>query len=71
MFNDIVLESSLEHSLRTIAYSIINKKKNLAPLRNIMFYGPPGTGKTLFAKNLAYHSNMDYAIMTGADISPF
>jgi ATPase family AAA domain-containing protein 3A/B len=35
-----------------------------------MFYGPPGTGKTLFAKNLAYFSGMDYAIMTGADISP-
>jgi len=42
----------------------------MAPLRNIMFYGPPGTGKTLFAKQLAYFSNMDYAILTGADVAP-
>ncbi len=27
--------------------------------------GPPGTGKTLFAKGLARHSGLDYAIMTG------
>lgn len=35
-----------------------------------MFHGPPGTGKTLFAKSLAQNCGMDYAIMTGADISP-
>jgi ATP-dependent 26S proteasome regulatory subunit len=28
-----------------MSYSLLNKKKNLAPLRNIMLYGPPGTGK--------------------------
>ncbi|MEQ2226990.1 ATPase AAA domain-containing protein 3-B [Ilyodon furcidens] len=33
-------------------------------------YGPPGTGKTLFAKKLAVHSGMDYAIMTGGDVAP-
>lgn len=33
-------------------------------------YGPPGTGKTLFAKKLALHSGMDYAIMTGGDVAP-
>ena len=32
--------------------------------------GPPGTGKTLFAKKLAQHSGLDYAIMTGGDVSP-
>lgn len=32
--------------------------------------GPPGTGKTLFAKGLARHSGLDYAIMTGGDIAP-
>lgn len=53
-----------------MSYSLINKKKNLAPLRNIMLYGPPGTGKTLFAKSLATSSGMDYAILTGSDIAP-
>jgi hypothetical protein len=33
-------------------------------------HGPPGTGKTLFAKKLAKHSGLDYAILTGGDISP-
>lgn len=33
-------------------------------------YGPPGTGKTMFAKSLAKHSGMDYAIMTGGDVAP-
>ena len=35
-----------------------------------MFYGPPGTGKTLVAKQLARHSGLDYAIMSGGDVAP-
>ena len=38
--------------------------------RNLMFHGPPGTGKTMFAKKLAMHSDMDYAVMTGGDVAP-
>ena len=38
--------------------------------RNLLFYGPPGTGKTMFAKKLAMHSDMDYAILTGGDVAP-
>ena len=38
--------------------------------RNLLFYGPPGTGKTMFAKKLAMHSEMDYAILTGGDVAP-
>jgi hypothetical protein len=38
--------------------------------RNVLFYGPPGTGKTMFAKRLAAHSGLDYAIMTGGDVAP-
>ena len=41
-----------------------------APYRNIMLYGPPGTGKTMFAKNMARNSGMDYAILTGGDVTP-
>ena len=29
-----------------------------------------GTGKTMFAKKLAMHSGMDYAVMTGGDVAP-
>merc|ERR1712112_549978 len=38
--------------------------------RNLLFHGPPGTGKTMFAKKLAMHSDMDYAVMTGGDVAP-
>jgi ATPase family AAA domain-containing protein 3A/B len=37
---------------------------------HISYAGPPGTGKTLFAKGLARHSGLEYAIMTGGDIAP-
>ena len=48
----------------------MNRKTNVAPLRNVCFYGPPGTGKTLFAKKLSYYSGMDYAIFSGSDVIP-
>ena len=56
--------------MKSISYAVLNRKKHYAPYRNFMFYGPPGTGKTLFAKKLALKSGMDYAVMTGADVSP-
>ena len=70
IFEGIVLKKELEEQLQTATYAILNRKKNSAPFRNILFWGPPGTGKTLFAKKLALHSGLDYAIMTGADVAP-
>lgn len=66
----VVLEESLSDQLRNIAMSTANTKKNKAPFRHLLLHGPPGTGKTLFAKNLAKHSGLDYAIFTGGDIAP-
>ncbi|KAK3105048.1 hypothetical protein FSP39_016060 [Pinctada imbricata] len=66
----IVLEPSLEERLRDIAIATRHTKKNSGFYRNILMYGPPGTGKTMFAKSLAKHSGMDYAIMTGGDVAP-
>ncbi|CAM9744321.1 unnamed protein product [Chrysoparadoxa australica] len=60
----------LEDRLRRIATSTANTKKNGAPFRHLLLHGPPGTGKTLFAKGLAQHSGLDYAIMTGGDVAP-
>ncbi|ESO88766.1 hypothetical protein LOTGIDRAFT_72085, partial [Lottia gigantea] len=66
----IILKPSLEERLRDIAIATKHTRKNKGFYRNILMYGPPGTGKTMFAKSLARHSGMDYAIMTGGDIAP-
>ncbi|XP_044134213.1 ATPase family AAA domain-containing protein 3A [Bufo gargarizans] len=66
----VVLSPKLEERVRDIAISTRNTKQNKGLYRNILMYGPPGTGKTLFAKKLAVHSGMDYAIMTGGDVAP-
>ncbi|KAM3922771.1 ATPase family AAA domain-containing protein 3A [Leptodactylus fuscus] len=66
----VVLSPKLEERVRDIAIATRNTKQNKGLYRNILMYGPPGTGKTLFAKKLATHSGMDYAIMTGGDVAP-
>ncbi|KAL0978425.1 hypothetical protein UPYG_G00170250 [Umbra pygmaea] len=66
----VVLSPNLEERVRDIAIATRNTRKNKGLYRNILMYGPPGTGKTLFAKKLAMHSGMDYAIMTGGDVAP-
>jgi len=66
----IVLEKGLDTQLRQIATSTAYTKKNRAPFRHLLLHGPPGTGKTMFARGLAQHSGLDYAILTGGDIAP-
>merc|ERR1712223_2260209 len=66
----IVLDPNLESRLRDVAIATKNTKLNGGMFRNLLYYGPPGTGKTMFAKKLAMHSGMDYAIMTGGDVAP-
>mmetsp|Transcript_51914 Transcript_51914/g.78842 ORF Transcript_51914/g.78842 Transcript_51914/m.78842 type:complete len:576 (-) Transcript_51914:16-1743(-) len=66
----IVLEKDLDSQLRKVAVSTANTKKNRAPFRHLLLHGPPGTGKTMFARGLAQHSGLDYAVLTGGDIAP-
>ncbi|XP_032377199.1 uncharacterized protein LOC116692788 [Etheostoma spectabile] len=66
----VVLSATLEERVRDVAIATRNTRQNRGLYRNILMYGPPGTGKTLFAKKLALHSGMDYAIMTGGDVAP-
>ncbi|XP_022914276.1 ATPase family AAA domain-containing protein 3A homolog [Onthophagus taurus] len=66
----VILAPRLEERLRDVAIATKNTKQNRGLYRNILMHGPPGTGKTMFAKKLAKHSNMDYAILTGGDVAP-
>lgn len=66
----VVLEPKLEERLRDIAIATKNTRKNNGFYRNILLHGAPGTGKTMFARKLAEHSGMDYAIMSGGDVAP-
>lgn len=67
---DVIFRPSIEEELRDVAIATRNTKMNKSFYRNFMFYGPPGTGKTLFAKRLAQHSGMDFAMFSGGDVGP-
>merc|ERR1712066_793097 len=66
----IVLQKEIEAQLRKIAFSTTHTTRNRAPFRHLLLHGPPGTGKTLFARRLAQHSGLDFAVFTGGDIAP-
>lgn len=67
---DVIFRPTIEEELRDVAIATRNTKMNRSFYRNFMFYGPPGTGKTLFAKRLAQHSGMDFAMFSGGDVGP-
>jgi ATPase family AAA domain-containing protein 3A/B len=65
-----VFHEKLERSLLRIAAQANGARASKTPFRHCLFVGPPGTGKTLFAKKLAAHARMDYAVMSGGDVAP-
>ncbi|CAX64041.1 hypothetical protein PFAG_01605 [Plasmodium falciparum Santa Lucia] len=69
IFDQIVLNEELQEKLQWSINSLKNSNKYNLYLKNILLHGPPGTGKTLFAKTLSYHSNFDYIIINGGDVS--
>ncbi len=69
--DEVILEPKTQTTLYNFADEIKNTYENGLPFRHALFYGLPGTGKTMFAKAMAQHCGLDYAIMSGADFSQF
>jgi ATPase family AAA domain-containing protein 3A/B len=69
--SDMVLAPDVEQRIVMLAEDTKQTRAYGLPYQNVLFYGPPGTGKTEFAKTLAYYSEMDYAILSGADFDQF
>ncbi|GLJ19589.1 hypothetical protein SUGI_0354460 [Cryptomeria japonica] len=69
-FGDVILHPSLQKRIEQLGKATANTKSHEAPFRNMLFYGPPGTGKTMAARELAYKSGLEYAMMTGGDVAP-
>lgn len=65
-----VLSPELGTRLSTLGRAAASARRRGAPMRNVLFHGTPGTGKTMAALELARHSGLDYAVMTGGDVAP-
>eukprot|EP01082_Thalassiosira_pseudonana_P015613 g14171.t1 g14171 contig9:1319467-1322057(-) len=69
-FKDLILPMDLKDRVMDLADSARNARRHNAPFRHVLLYGPPGTGKTMVAKKLASVIGVDYALMSGGDVSP-
>ena len=69
-FSDLILPQELKSRIVELAHSAKNANKHEAPYRHVLLHGAPGTGKTLVAKKLADVIGIDYALMSGGDVSP-
>lgn len=69
--DEVILEPKAQTTLYNFADEIKNTYENGLPFRHVLFYGLPGTGKTMFARAMAQHCGLDYAMMSGADFSQF
>lgn len=67
----MVISDALKIDLEYIMKTTKNIQKNGGQFENVLLHGAPGTGKTLFAKLLAEHCGMDYAIVPAANVSQF
>ncbi|CAK9100531.1 ATPase family AAA domain-containing protein 3 [Durusdinium trenchii] len=67
---DVILPAAQTRQVDRIARATRAAHETESALRHVLFYGPPGTGKTMVARHLSKWCDLDYAIMSGADVAP-
>ncbi|MDQ5890142.1 MAG: ATPase family protein [Candidatus Dependentiae bacterium] len=67
--SDMILNPDLAKKLERISNMIKLAQQHGAPLPGVVAYGLPGNGKTMFMEALANDSGMNFAMMTGGDVS--
>lgn len=66
-----VFHKDLNDTLEQIIQSAYNLQKNNGIFQNVLLYGPGGTGKTMISKFIAKNSDMNYVMMSGADLAQY
>lgn len=66
-----IFNPQLTARLEDIADSTKDIKAGHAYFQHVILFGPPGTGKTMAAKQIARESDMDFIMMSGAELTQF
>lgn len=68
-FSDIILPKEVKESIVGLARSTCHARDHGNPFRHVIFHGPGGVGKRMTAKKLAQVVDIDYAYVSGREIT--
>lgn len=66
-----IFSPEIEEQVNDIVLTTKNIIKNGGNFENVLLFGPPGTGKSMIAEYTARASNMDYYMMSAAELTQF
>ncbi len=67
--NDLIIAPELKAKLQRLSAATVLARQYGANLPGVMIYGAPGNGKTMFMRALAAEAGMNYAMISGGDVS--
>jgi hypothetical protein len=59
----------LQETIDNLIEQVSDQNRSHDIFQNLLLYGPPGTGKTMISQWLSKHSNMNYMMVSGADLA--